>query len=279
MAKRDATSAELTVQEAKESKNTQTLFFVYATSDRCFSICTEKLLARAPASYFAALWTHRNQESSEGESQANPMRLPIPEWFVQGVADWTQPLASSELVFVGVPEAIVLDQLMAVGWSADKEGDLPFRAKFEAAPSDEAVQLMDSLFVSKLPPDLTNSMGKIQRETKFFAAAYVPSPATLELPPGESCDAVYRISKSTWKATLDACGLSAAGSPSRKIRYFMRENCSQSFHVVRARRIGDRIYNYIYITFVGVDCGERKKSSLPDLAEDATDAATPNKRK
>lgn len=253
MAKRDAASAELPAPEPKESNTTQPLFFVYATSDRCFSICVEKLLAKAPNSYFAMLWTRRNQMSGEGESQANPMRVAVPEWFVQAVADWAQPMAPSDAVFVGIPDKIALEQLRAVGWSSVGEGDLPTTFKpttSEPGFDDECTRILEHTLLPNLPSGIIRSLGEMKSEATSFTAAFVPSTASLELPGGVQCDVIYKVNEQVWADMVDACGLSGPDAPSRFVRHITRENSIQTLNVVRKRRIANHVYNYITVTLI-----------------------------
>ena len=123
--KRSASSAEIDPNVDKERLRTQEplqSLFVYTNNDTCIVLHRAKLLSCAPDSWFAKLIADPAR-GTDGDTQETPHRLALPTWFVQDVADWTQPMSTDKL-HSAHSDAALKEMLNAIGWKRT-ERDLP----------------------------------------------------------------------------------------------------------------------------------------------------------
>lgn len=131
--------------------------FLYTTGDTCLVLQCEKLLRLAPDSWFAKLARDR-ERGTRGNTQENPLRVPLPTWFVQDVADWTQPMSTTR-IHSSRPSTAVREVLAAIGWS-DSQLDLPMSfSESKSRGHTVADSLVDSLS-ARMAAHTRDSLGK-----------------------------------------------------------------------------------------------------------------------
>lgn len=166
--KRSASSADLVPNQdqARSRKDTPDQLFLYTNMDTCIVLHLPKLLDKAPDSWFAKL-VHDPERGTQGNSQEEPYRVALPTWFVQDVADWTQPM-STQRVHSSRPDEAMREMLAAIGWTAtDRDLPVAFIEKTPSvAPGVGVSQMLLCLLSDYLPSRLTKKLGSVQAQCK-----------------------------------------------------------------------------------------------------------------
>lgn len=154
----------------------QDQLFVYTNNDACIVLQCEKLLRLASTSWFAKL-VRDTERGDAGNTQENPIRVSLPTWFVQDVADWTQPLSTTR-IHSSRSDTAVREMLAAIGW-VDTETDLPMSFSNATSPGHTVGDSLVDTISARLATHTRDSLGKklhrgSVRQDWFVCTAFGP---------------------------------------------------------------------------------------------------------
>lgn len=134
--------------------------FVATNHEGVYCIHLLKLLSRAPNSWFAKAILGRAPGDTAGSTQERPLFLPVPSWFVRGVADWCMPMSTGSIFFEH-PHDSVVELLTAMCWPAAEGGDLPVHLPKATVPlaADENTRLVNEIINETMPGAVTKACG------------------------------------------------------------------------------------------------------------------------